>query len=257
METKTEYKIVTLDDLKFEARGRENARKAQAQQAESAQRDLNESKVRMLTDLLNRTAPYSEFFERGVVTVGYPEREPHNYDVQIIVRFVLPEHAEILARFVFESADRQDPGRWEHKGFMSNKDYGWTDDPAQMWRVSEWNGTKYDPEAETYYAAYRSWDFKDLGDALLHAERAWRDPDDIQREVDDHNRKAALTSQTPDAHTAPEPTPAEILLNALNSYIDKRVAAVFASDVDDENPYLLSGPELSRAVARRVQGGKR
>lgn len=229
METKTEYKVVTIDTLKQQARERDAARKEQERQSEAERLVRNERNTQMLRDMLNQTAPYSEFFDRGVVNLGEVEREPHHYATQIIACFLLPEHAEIQARFVWKDGRDRTPERWEHEGFFANKGYEyayWTDDPEKMWRVKEWTGTKYEPETETYYASYRTVDFRDLGDALLAAERAYRDPADIQREVDDLNARQMSGSLA--AHLEippPEPTAAEILLDALKSYIDERIAA--------------------------------
>lgn len=231
METRTEYTVVTIDTLKQQALERDAARKERERQDEVERLARNERNAQMLRDMLHRTAPYSEFFDRGVVDLGGAERESHNYETQIIACFTLPGHAEIQARFVWKEKRDNTSEHWEHEGFLTNKGYEytyWTDDPEKMWRVREWNGTKYEPETETYCAAYRTVDFKDLGDALVHAERAYRDPADIQREVDDHNHAAAerTMSGSMAAHLEiplPEPTTAEILLDALKNYIDERI----------------------------------
>lgn len=222
----TTRQIATLEQMKQQARERDAARQERERQAELEQRARIERNTQALRDMLNRTAPYGEFFDRGVVTLDAAEIEPHKYDTQIVAHFALPGHAEMRARFVWEKNDEDIPGQWEHRGFLTNKGYEysyWTDDPNKMWRVLEWTGTKYEPETETYYASYKEVDFADLGDALWHAERAYRDPADIQREVDDHNRAAAFISPTPPAAPAAEPTSMEILMDALKNVIDERV----------------------------------
>lgn len=219
----------TLEQLKQAAVARADAANARAQEREASHAAERMRRLDLLCALLGETEPFASLHAASEINIGAQEYSHSNNDYQSVVSFKLPEHAEIQARFVFESADRQDPkctDRWEHKGFLSSRGYEytyWTDDPEKMWRVSEWTGTRYDQEEDTYYPAYRSVEFEDLGNALLHAERAWRDPAGILREVEDHNRKVALTSQNPDAKPAPEPTAAETLLVALERYIYQQI----------------------------------
>ena len=228
METKTAYQVVTIDTLKQQARERQEARDAEELDRLNLQHTLRTARNSSLTAFLKATQPYAALFASGdPITLGDEEIDSRVNDTQDIVAFRLPHHADVEARFVWEKNGGDIPGHWEHQGFLSKSGYEysfWSADPKKMWQVREWTGTGYEPDAETAYAKYRRVDFEDLGEALLYAERVYRDPADIQREVDDLNARR-LTGTTA-AHLEippPEPTAAESLVSALKRYIDEQI----------------------------------
>ena len=213
----------SIEQLKLAARQREEEREASEMERQQAYLHAIAQRNDSLAEMLKASPVFAPLFLAGTPRCNDAEARA----LDVVVSFQIPGHAELQARFVWEKNDGDIPGYWEHVGFKTNKGYDyayWVNDPEKMWNVLKFKGITRVDEGEDgwkHRASFESNYFADLGDALLFAERAYRDPVVIERKIAELDAKEA--DATAVADNPPKPTAAEDLAEALNAFVDERI----------------------------------
>lgn len=208
----------TLNDLKQVALMREQEREAAALDAIYARNAENARRNASLLGFIQKTEPFSALAMNAHMTTS-EDIYSNGPGAVVVVTFDNPAYANIDARFRFNNRDLT----WEHVGFATNAGFEysyWRDDPEKMYLVRAFDRIEWESESEEYYARYTTTYFADIGDALLAAERAFVDPQQIAKKLAEVNATKAFTS--PVAVTeppAPEPTTEEIFISSLKDLI--------------------------------------
>lgn len=191
----------TIDELKQEALAREQ-KQADAVRAAKAE---NLAQIFGLREWLVDEYPFGGLAGE-IQKVGMGE---------FYVVFELSGHARFGARFNVHKHGRE---AW----VLAPLNGDWRD--RNRWRVYEWSGT-WCNEDNVWQAKHQLTPFEDLGEALLAAERAFVEPAVIEQKIADANARQAAKQANEDALStmAPEPTTAEIALDALKQLIGELV----------------------------------